>query len=92
MFELERILEVIRSIQEHIGMIHQFNGAVGDRLKDDAQALQKSYGQITNQFNIINNALYGLSRRIDTLEILASKKFVEEIEEPHVKFEKIGNA
>lgn len=54
--------------------------------------LNKVVGEHNGHLHTIHAAFHGLSRRIDTLEILASKKFVEEIEGPKHSSEKIGNS
>lgn len=63
-----------------------------DKMNESAMGNQKTVDQIANHLQHVYKACTAMSRRIDTLEILASKKFAEEIEGPMLKTETSGNA
>lgn len=89
MNELARLLQAIHELQAYLSALTKRSNELTEAIdvihygtRENNDMIAKHFAVINSDIRHMSEAFVNMSRRIDTLEILASKKFAEEIEHP----------
>ena len=87
-----RIKNALDNVNTHLTTLFRNQDETVRRILDDEKAIRESFDVLVTHIKEIHQVNRILSQRIDTLEMLASKKFVDEIEKPHFETKRNWNS